>query len=104
MRAVIAREPGGPEVLELTDVPDPVAAEGEVLLRVAATAVNRADTLQRRGLYPPPPGASHVIGLECSGEVVAVGPESRTGHRVIVCARCCRAAATPNSSPYLPDS
>lgn len=74
MRAVIAREPGGPEVLELTDVPDPVAAEGEVLLRVAATAVNRADTLQRRGLYPPPPGASHVIGLECSGEVVAVGP------------------------------
>lgn len=74
MRAVIAREPGGPEVLELTDVPDPVAAEGEVLLRVAATAVNRADTLQRRGLYPPPPGASDVIGLECSGEVVAVGP------------------------------
>lgn len=73
MRAVIASEPGGPEVLTVTDVPDLTPAPGEVLIRVAATAVNRADTLQRRGFYPPPPGASDVIGLECSGTVAALG-------------------------------
>ena len=73
MRAVVAREPGGPDVLELAEVPDPVAGPGEVVLEVAATAVNRADTLQRRGLYPPPPGASDVIGLECSGRVAELG-------------------------------
>lgn len=73
MRAVIATEPGDPEVLTLTDVPDPVAGPGEVVLDVAATAVNRADLLQRRGFYPPPPGASDIIGLECSGVVSAVG-------------------------------
>lgn len=73
MRAVIAREPGGPDVLTSTELPDPVPALGEVLVRVSATAVNRADTLQRRGLYPPPPGASEVIGLECSGRVAALG-------------------------------
>lgn len=73
MRAVIASEPGGPEVLTLTDLPDPVPGAGEVVLDVAATAVNRADTLQRRGSYPPPPGASDVLGLECSGTVAALG-------------------------------
>ena len=73
MRAVVATEPGGPEVLTLTDLPDPVAGPGEVVIDVAATAVNRADTLQRRGHYPPPPGASDVLGLECSGTVSAVG-------------------------------
>jgi putative PIG3 family NAD(P)H quinone oxidoreductase len=73
MRAVIAAQPGGPEVLEVRDLPDPEPAPGEVLVRVAATAVNRADLLQRQGFYPPPPGASDVIGLECSGTVVALG-------------------------------
>lgn len=75
MRAVVASEPGGPEVLALTELPDPVPGPGEVVVDVAATAVNRADTLQRQGLYPPPPGASDVLGLECSGTISAVGPE-----------------------------
>jgi len=73
MRAIVASEPGGPGVLRLTDVPDAVAGPGEVLVRVAATAVNRADLLQRKGFYPPPPGASDIIGLECSGTVAALG-------------------------------
>jgi putative PIG3 family NAD(P)H quinone oxidoreductase len=73
MRAVVITEPGPPEVLEVREVPDPVAAPGEVLIRVAATAVNRADLLQRQGNYPPPPGAAPYLGLECSGTVVAVG-------------------------------
>lgn len=73
MRAVIAAEPGGPEALTLTTLPDPEPAAGEVLLKVAATAVNRADIMQRRGFYPPPPGASEVLGLECSGTVRSVG-------------------------------
>lgn len=73
MRAVIASEPGGPEVLTVTELPDLTPGPGEVLIEVAATAVNRADTLQRRGFYPPPPGASDVLGLECSGTVAALG-------------------------------
>ena len=77
MRAVVAREPGGPEVLELREVDDPAAGDGELLLRVAATAVNRADLLQRAGNYPPPPGASELIGLEASGTVEAVGADAR---------------------------
>ena len=74
MRAVTATEPGGPEVLTLSELPDPEPGHGEVVVDVAATAVNRADLLQRQGHYPPPPGASEVIGLECSGTVSAVGP------------------------------
>jgi len=73
MRAVIASEPGGPEVLTVTDLPDPEAGDGEVVIDVTATAVNRADTMQRQGKYPPPPGASEVLGLECSGTISAVG-------------------------------
>ena len=61
------REPGGPEVLEWTEVPDPVAGPGEVLVDVAASAVNRADLMQRQGAYPPPPGASEIIGLGVLG-------------------------------------
>jgi putative PIG3 family NAD(P)H quinone oxidoreductase len=73
MRAVLCREPGGPEVLEVRDVPDPTAGPGEVVVDVAATAINQADLQQRRGVYPPPPGASDVLGLECSGTISAVG-------------------------------
>ncbi len=73
MRAVIAPEPGGPEALVVTDLPDPEAAAGEVVIDVVASAVNRADTLQRQGKYPVPPGASEVLGLECSGVVSALG-------------------------------
>ena len=74
MRAVVATEPGGPGVLALQDRPDPRPGTGEVVLEVAATAVNRADLLQREGRYPPPPGSSDVLGLECSGTVREVGP------------------------------
>jgi putative PIG3 family NAD(P)H quinone oxidoreductase len=73
MRAVVTTEPGGPEVLTLSELSDPEPGVGEVVIDVAATAVNRADVLQRKGFYPPPPGASEVIGLECSGTVSAVG-------------------------------
>jgi len=73
MRAVIASEPGGPEVLTVVEREDPTPGPGQVLVRVAATAINRADTLQRQGFYPPPRGASDVLGLECSGTVAALG-------------------------------
>jgi putative PIG3 family NAD(P)H quinone oxidoreductase len=73
VKAVLPREPGGPEVLEYVDAPDPEPGPGEVVLDVAATAVNRADLVQRQGHYPPPPGASEILGLECSGTVAAVG-------------------------------
>ena len=66
-------EYGGPEVLALTEMPDPRPGTGEVLIDVAATAVNRADLLQRQGHYPPPPGASEILGLECSGTVAELG-------------------------------
>src|SRR3954466_1866446 len=81
MRAVTVAEPGGPEVLGWGEVPDPVCGPGEVIVDVAATAVNRADLLQRQGFYPPPPGASAVLGLECSGIVSEVG-EGVTGWSV----------------------
>ncbi len=75
MHAITVREPGGPDVLEWTEVPDPVAGPGEVVLDVVASAVNRADLLQRQGFYPPPPGASDIIGLECSGRIAALGDD-----------------------------
>jgi putative PIG3 family NAD(P)H quinone oxidoreductase len=73
MRAVVADGAGGPEVLVVRELPDPEPRPGEVLLDVAAAGLNRADLLQRQGFYPPPPGASDVLGMECSGAVVAVG-------------------------------
>lgn len=73
MKAVVFEQSGGPEVLRLADVPAPTPGEYELLIDVHATALNRADLLQRRGLYPPPPGASEVLGLECSGVVAEVG-------------------------------
>jgi putative PIG3 family NAD(P)H quinone oxidoreductase len=75
MRAVTAPTPGGPEALVVEELPDPKPGPGEVVLDVVATAVNRADLLQRQGFYPPPPGASDVLGLECSGTVRSVGPD-----------------------------
>ncbi|MEU7430575.1 NAD(P)H-quinone oxidoreductase [Streptomyces sp. ISID311] len=74
MRAITIPEPGGPEALVRADVPDPQPAEGEVLIEVAASAVNRADLLQRQGFYDPPPGSSPYPGLECSGRITALGP------------------------------
>ncbi|MET7982240.1 MULTISPECIES: NAD(P)H-quinone oxidoreductase [unclassified Streptomyces] len=74
MYAITIPEPGGPEALVWDEVPDPVPAEGEVLVEVVAGAVNRADLLQRQGMYNPPPGASPYPGLECSGRIAAVGP------------------------------
>jgi putative PIG3 family NAD(P)H quinone oxidoreductase len=73
VRAVVITEPGGPDVLKLTEVPDPVAGPGEVLVDVVAAGVNRADVMQRQGMYPPPPGAPPYPGLECSGRVAALG-------------------------------
>jgi putative PIG3 family NAD(P)H quinone oxidoreductase len=73
MRAITAPDPGGPEALTVTDLPDPEPGPGEVVIDIVASAVNRADTLQRQGFYPPPKGASDVLGLECSGRISAVG-------------------------------
>jgi putative PIG3 family NAD(P)H quinone oxidoreductase len=73
MRAVTAPDPGGPEALTVSEHPDPEPRSGEVVIDVVASAVNRADTLQRKGFYPPPKGASDVLGLECSGRISAVG-------------------------------
>ena len=73
MRAVVVPQPGSPDVLEVQDVADPTPKADEVIVDVAATAVNRADLLQRQGHYPPPPGASPYLGLECSGTISAVG-------------------------------
>ncbi|HKG49453.1 MAG TPA: NAD(P)H-quinone oxidoreductase [Actinomycetales bacterium] len=73
MRAITIPEPGGPDVLQWREVPDPSPGAGEVLIEVAATAVNRADLMQREGHYPPPPGASPYPGLECSGTIVELG-------------------------------
>ena len=74
VRAVVITSPGGPEVLSLEEVPDPVPGEGEVLVAVTAAGVNPADVMQRQGFYPPPPGASPYPGLECSGRIAQVGP------------------------------
>jgi putative PIG3 family NAD(P)H quinone oxidoreductase len=86
MRAILCREPGGETVLHEGEAPSPVLGPADVRIRVRTTAVNRADLLQRQGLYPPPPGASPVLGLECAGEVVEVGPQAhgiRRGERVM---------------------
>lgn len=74
MHAIVVRAPGGVDDLVWTEVPDPEPGPGEVLVRVAAAGVNRADLLQRAGRYPPPPGTSEYLGLECSGVITAIGP------------------------------
>ncbi|MBW3647362.1 MAG: alcohol dehydrogenase catalytic domain-containing protein, partial [Actinobacteria bacterium] len=81
MRAITLPSHGDADVLISADVEDAVAGPGEVLVEVVATAVNRADIMQRRGFYPPPPGASPYPGLECSGRIAALG-EGVTGWSV----------------------
>ena len=85
MRAIEITAPGGPEVLRVTQRPVPVPAFNEVLIEVAAAGVNRPDVLQRKGGYPPPPGASDIPGLEVAGTIVVTGAgvnERRSGDRV----------------------
>jgi len=85
MRCVEITTPGPPEVLKLVERPDPVPGRGEVLIRVAAAGVNRPDIMQRRGMYPPPPGASDLPGLEVAGVIESLGEDVtgwRTGDRV----------------------
>src|SRR5947209_5339366 len=86
MRAIVIREPGDDSVLQMGEAPSPALGPADLRIRVRTTAVNRADLLQRQGLYPPPPGVSPILGLECAGEVIEVGPEARgfaPGQRVM---------------------
>ncbi len=86
MRAVLMAGFGGPEVLQLGEAPRPEPGPGQVLIRIAATSVNRADLQQRAGNYAPPPGDSEILGLECAGVIAALGPEVtgwRAGDRVM---------------------
>ena len=98
MTAIEIREPGAPQVLRAVQRPVPVPARGEVLIRVAAAGVNRADILQRKGSYPPPAGASDIPGLEVSGEVVALGAEA---HEPQVGARVCALLAGGGYAQYV---
>ncbi len=79
--AIVVTEPGGPENLKLDHVPVPQPGPGEVLIRVRAAGLNRADSVQREGNYPPPPGASDIMGLECAGEIAALG-DGVTGFQI----------------------
>ncbi len=76
MQAIEIAEAGGPEVLRITDFPVPEPGDGEVLIKVMAAGVNRPDVMQRLGLYPPPPGAPDIPGLEVAGTVAALGPNA----------------------------
>lgn len=85
MFAITQTAPGGPETLQWEKVQDPTPGPNEVIIEIAASAVNRADVLQREGKYPPPPGGSEIIGLECSGTIASVGAAltlDRIGERV----------------------
>jgi putative PIG3 family NAD(P)H quinone oxidoreductase len=86
VHAVTITEPGGPEVLRWTEVPDPQLKPGEVLVEVVASAVNRADTLQREGNYPVPAGASPYLGLECAGRILDTGGNEQFTKGQPVCA------------------
>lgn len=83
MQAILFNTPGGPEVLRYAAAPDPQPGPDELLVRVRATAVNRADILQRRGGYDPPPGASPILGLELAGEVLHAAGPWQPGDRVM---------------------
>lgn len=86
MKAIVYERPGDESVLRLGEAPEPAPGPRELLIGVRYAGVNRADLMQRQGLYPPPPGASPILGLECAGEVLAVGSETagwRAGERVM---------------------
>ncbi len=97
MTAIEIREPGPPQVLRAVPRPVPQPQAGEVLIRVAAAGVNRPDVLQRKGLYPPPPGASDIPGLEVAGEVIATAPDVR---EPAVGARVCALVAGGGYAQY----
>jgi tumor protein p53-inducible protein 3 len=88
VKAVVVSAPGGPENLQLVELPDEVPGSAQIAIEIHASALNRADLLQRRGLYPPPPGTTDILGLECSGVVSALGPGCtgalRVGEHVMV--------------------
>jgi putative PIG3 family NAD(P)H quinone oxidoreductase len=86
MRFVDVSQPGGPEVFRIAEAPTPVPGEGDILIRVEAAGVNRPDVLQRKGKYPPPPGASPILGLEVAGTVAAAPQKSRWKDGDRVCA------------------
>jgi putative PIG3 family NAD(P)H quinone oxidoreductase len=86
MKYIHFEQPGPPEVLHLSEGPTPVPGPGEVLIRVEAAGVNRPDVMQRAGKYPPPPGASPILGLEVAGTVVAAAPDSGWREEDRVCA------------------
>src|SRR5947208_16168053 len=73
MRAVVLQQFGNEDVMKIAEVAPPELGPHDLRIRVRATALNRADLLQRQGHYPPPPGASEILGLECAGEVIEVG-------------------------------
>src|SRR5919109_614194 len=79
MIAIEIRHPGDPDVLVPVERPQPAPSAGEVLIRVAAAGVNRPDVVQRRGKYPPPPGASDIPGLEIAGTIEQIGPDVTGG-------------------------
>ncbi len=86
MKAIVIDQPGGPGVLKIGEIADPVYGPDELLVRIRATAINRADILQRKGMYPPPVGAPATLGLEMAGEVEAVGADCsgwQKGERVM---------------------
>jgi len=86
MRAIVVAQPGGPEMMRIGEVPTPEAGPGELLVRIRAAGVNRADLSQRQGNYPPPPGASTIMGMEVAGEIAALGAgvaDWRIGERVM---------------------
>ena len=92
MKVIDVPQPGGPEALVLVERPVPQPARGEVLIEVAAAGLNRADILQRRGLYPTPPGAPSHPGLEVAGTIAAMGAdvtEFKVGDAVCALERCC---------------
>ena len=100
MHAITLTEFGSPDVMQWTEVPDPRPQRGQVIVDVAATAVNRADLMQRQGVYPPPPGASEILGLECSGVISELGEGVhgwRVGDRVL----CRRHSCSPSREPSI---
>jgi putative PIG3 family NAD(P)H quinone oxidoreductase len=86
MKVILTEKPGDEHVLKLGDAPDPTPGPADLLIRITHTGVNRADIMQRQGFYPPPPGASPILGLECAGTVAAMGSQVkgwRVGDRVM---------------------